>query len=189
MTVIVIEPVCTWLQPGGLANAILINCMIEVVLYDEFNIETPVGPIFMNWFAPVLILYVTMLSGVPVNVTDALLPAQMVAFPEIVTVGKGLTVIVITSVNNRIQLGVPADWMPTRVKVALAVKIVFRTAVPVPSRMIVWFGPLFILYVTVASGVPVKVMVLLSPRQIPVFVVTVTKGNGSTVIVAVPVKD
>ena len=49
----------------------------------------------MVWLAPPLILYVTVAFGVPVKVTVALCPEQIVVLAEIATVGGCTTLIVI----------------------------------------------------------------------------------------------
>jgi hypothetical protein len=58
---------------------------------------------------------VTVAFGVPVNVTVAVPPEQIVALADIATVGGGTTVMVIVPVTGRVQTGVPDVAMLTSV--------------------------------------------------------------------------
>lgn len=69
---------------------------------------------------PPLTVYVTMAFGVPVKVTVAGCPEQMVWFEAMVTVGGGITVITTDPVAGPLQLGVPEDMMLTNVIVVVA---------------------------------------------------------------------
>ena len=58
-----------------------------------------------------------------------------------------------------VQLGTPEVVTLIKVTMVSTEYIPTIVAVPAPSNIIVWFAPLLIVYVTVASGVPVKVNV------------------------------
>ena len=78
-----------------------------------------------------------MALGVPVNVTVALCPEQMVALDAIVTVGGGTTVMVMLPVAGALQLGVPEVATLTKVKVVVDVKVWVIVAVPAAFRTMV----------------------------------------------------
>jgi hypothetical protein len=58
---------------------------------------------------------VTVAFGVPVKVTVAFPPGQIVTLADIETVGGGTTVMVIVPVTGRVQAGAPAVVMLTNV--------------------------------------------------------------------------
>ncbi|RYD94101.1 MAG: hypothetical protein EOP50_10050, partial [Sphingobacteriales bacterium] len=68
----------------------------------------------MVWFAPP-VLYVTVAFGVPVKVTVADPFGQTLALLLMVTVGGGITVIVIEPETGAVQLVGPAEVMLTSV--------------------------------------------------------------------------
>ena len=61
----------------------------------------------IDWLTPPLMLYVTVAFGVPVKVTVAPEPEQMVVFAAIDTTGSGKIVMVILPETGCIQVGVP----------------------------------------------------------------------------------
>ena len=68
-----------------------------MVVVVKFPVGTEATPKLSNttvWFAPELIVYVTVALGVPVKAIALEVPKQIVAFPEIVAVGNGFTVTV-----------------------------------------------------------------------------------------------
>jgi hypothetical protein len=72
----------------------------------------------------------------------------------------------------------------TRLTVLVDVFEACSVALPVPSKVIVVVAPPSMLYVTTASGVPVKVKsTAASPSQIVVVPLTLAVGNGLTVTV------
>jgi hypothetical protein len=66
-------------------------------------------------------------------------------------------------------------------------KVFEIVALPEASSTIVWFGPLFIVYVTIAFGVPVNVIVEEPPLQIGETPEIETTGGGTIVMLIVPV--
>lgn len=79
-----------------------------------------------------------MAFGVPVKVTVALCPEQIVALDAMVTVGGGTTVIVMLPVTGAVQLGVPVVVILISVKVVVDVKFCVMVAVPAAFKTIVW---------------------------------------------------
>jgi hypothetical protein len=73
----------------------------------------------MVWFGFEPMWYVTVAFGVPVKVIAALLPEQIVALPEIATVGGGMTVMVTDPAAGCTQLGVPEVATLTSVMVVV----------------------------------------------------------------------
>ena len=65
-----------------------------------------------------------------------------------------------------VQLGTPEVVTLIKATMVFTEYVPTIVAVPAPSNTIVWFAPLFIVYVTVASGVPVNVSVELVLAQI-----------------------
>jgi hypothetical protein len=128
---------------------------------------------------------VTIAFGVPVKVTVALCPEQIVWFEAIVTVGDGITVITTIPVCGCVQPGSPVEVALTSAKVVVVVNEFVTEAVPVASSVMVWEAP-FTVYETIALGVPVNVTVALSPEQMVAFDEILTTGAGTTVIVTVP---
>jgi len=112
----------------------------------------------------------------------------MVVVPEIVAVGKAITVMVTAPVCAWLQLGVVAEDTLTKVYVLSAVNVAVGTVtVPVASKTAVWL-PTPSLYVTVAFGVPVKVTEPAVLKQIVGVVVEIaTVGKANTFTVADPV--
>ena len=51
----------------------------------------------------------------------------------------------------------------------------------------VWLAPEFIVYVTVAFGVPLKAIVVIAPEQIVAVPKMEADGNAATVTIALPV--
>ena len=90
-------------------------------------------------------------------------------------------------VTGCVQPGVPDEVMLIRLKIGVEVYVFVMVAVPEALSVIVWFGPPFILYVTMALAVPVNVTVALCPEQTVAFAEIVTIGVGRTVIVTLPV--
>lgn len=128
-----------------------------------------------------------MALGVPLNVTVAEPPEQMVAFAAIVAVGGGKTVMVIIPETGCVQLGVPEVVILTKVKIVVVAKVFVIVAVPEAFKVTVCVPPGFVLYVTVAFGVPVKVTVALAPEQIVALLEIATVGVGTTAITTEPV--
>jgi hypothetical protein len=124
--------------------------------------------------------------AVPVKVTVALCPEQIVWFAAIVTTGAGITVITTDPVSGWLQLGVPEVAPLTNAKVVVTEKLLVTVAVPAASKVMVCETPLAV-YVIMAFGVPAKVIVALCPAQIVWLEAMVTVGGGTTVIVTVPV--
>jgi hypothetical protein len=83
---------------------------------------------------------VTIAPGVPVKVTVALPPEQIVALPEIVTVGGGITVMVTDPVVGCEQLGAPEVATLTSVIVVVEEYVLVNVADPDAFSVIVWFG-------------------------------------------------
>ena len=79
------------------------------------------------------------------------------------------------------QLGVPADATLTILITVFAAKVFVIGAIPVPFKVMVWLPPPLMLYVTIAFGVPVKVIVAEELAQIVVGkTLTVAVGSGNT---------
>ena len=74
----------------------------------------------------------------PVSVTVAFPPEQIVVLEAIVTVGGGTTVIVTLPFAGALQLGVPDVAILTKVKVVVAVNVCVMVAVPATLSVIVW---------------------------------------------------
>ena len=72
-------------------------------------VAVPLALSVIVWFGPAFTVYVTKAFGVPVNVTVADWPAQIVWFAEIEAVGSGTTVITAVPVAGALQLGLPPD--------------------------------------------------------------------------------
>lgn len=127
-----------------------------------------------------------MAFGVPVKVIVASLPEHTeVALAEIVTVGGGTTVMVTDPVAGCVQLGVPEDATLTNVYVVVVAKVLLMVADPAASKTMVWL-PVPSLYVTVAFGVPVNVIVALPPEQTEALDAIATVGGGKTVMITDP---
>ena len=69
----------------------------------------------------------------------------------------------------------------------MAVKAgVVKLAVPAAFKTMVWFGPEFTVYVTIAFGVPLNVIVAVAPEQIVAVPEIVAVGSVTIVITALP---
>ena len=117
----------------------------------------------------------------------------VVALPEQIIIGLTLTVavgsITVTVtllVCAFIQLGMSELATLTILIVVLLVNVLLIVPVPDPFSIIVWFEPPLTVYVTVAFGVPVKVIVVAFPEQI-VDGETPTEAAGKGLIVIVTV--
>ena len=78
----------------------------------------------------------------------------------------GTTVVTVTLwLKGLVQLGEPAVVTLTKAMVVSTAYVLAKVAVPDASNTIVWFAPLLIVNVTIASGVPVIVTVTLSPEH------------------------
>lgn len=129
-----------------------------------------------------------MALGVPVKITVADCPEQTVVMVELIeAVGSGTTVMVTDPVTGCEQLGVPEVATLTKVQTVVTVYVLVRVAVPEALRTMVWFGPPFTVYVTVAFGVPAKVIVADPPGQTLALLEMLTVGNCKTVMVIEPV--
>ena len=120
-TVITTLPLWAWLQLGVPVVAILTKAKVVVDVYVLVTLAVPEAFKVIVWLAPPLTVYVTIALGVPVKVTVALSPEQIVTFEAIVTTGKGKTVITKLPVCNWLQLGVPDVATLTKLKVVVAV--------------------------------------------------------------------
>jgi hypothetical protein len=118
-----------------------------------------------------------------VNVT---VPAPIHAF-DVVTTGTGVKEAVTLPLTVAGQEGVVGYCTLTKLYVALLDTVM--VAVPEPFSVIVWLGPPFILYVTIAFGVPVNVTVSELPTHTVPPPESVAVGVGSTVYVAPPVGE
>ena len=128
--------------------------------------------------------------AVPVKVRVVLLPEQIVAVPEIVAVGRAFTVIITDPVTVRLQFGVPPVSTLIRSKVVLELNAALvKIKLPVVSKVMLWVVvPPSSVKVAVAPGVPVKVMLAVSPEQIVVLPEIDTLGNALIPIATEPVK-
>lgn len=77
----------------------------------------------------------------PVKVTVAFCPEQIVVLAAMVTVGGGITVMVTVPVAGWLHPGVPVLVTLTRLKVVVAVYVLVTVAVPAASSTMVWFEP------------------------------------------------
>ena len=105
-TVTVALPETVWVQPGAAVYATLTRLYVVVeanapVLRDA----VPPAPMLMVVLVPPLILYVTVVLGVPVKLMEVDDPAQIVVLPLIDAVGVGRTVTVAVPVVVVLQLG------------------------------------------------------------------------------------
>jgi hypothetical protein len=75
--------------------------------------------------------------GVPVNVTVALAPEQIVAFEEIETIGNGSMVITTEPVCGKTQLGTPPVAILTKLKVVVVAYVLVIVATPAAFKTIV----------------------------------------------------
>lgn len=136
---------------------------------------------------PPLMVYVTTEFGVPVNVTVAGCPEQMVALPLMEAVGAGSTVMVEFPVSGREQVGVPEVATLIRLMVVFAAYVPVSVAVPDAFKVMVCAGPPLMLYVTTAFGVPVKVTVAGVPGQTDWLLLILATGSGMTLMITDPV--
>ena len=137
----VIDPETGCVQPGDPAVVILIRLKTVVDVYVLVIVAVPAALKTIVWFGPPLMLYVTVAFGVPVKVTVADCPGQIVVLAEMVTVGGGMTVITTVPVTGRVQAGVPPEVMLTRLNTVVAVYVLVIVAVPAAFKTIVWLGP------------------------------------------------
>jgi hypothetical protein len=160
-TVIEILLVCGLIQLGVPELATLTILIVPVVVGLTTIVAVPDAFNVIVWFAPPLMLYVTVAFGVPVKV-KVVVPFSQIVLGLAVTlaVGNGKTVIGILLVCGLIQLGVPELATLTMFIVPVVVGLTDIVAVPAALKVIVWLVPPLMLYVTVAFGVPVKVKVV-----------------------------
>ena len=92
-TVIAIEPDTVWLQPD-VPEVTLTNEIVVFAVYVPVRVAVPEPLSTIVWFGPPLTVYVTVAFGVPVKVTVALLPEQIVVLAATATVGDGNIVMV-----------------------------------------------------------------------------------------------
>jgi hypothetical protein len=124
-------------------------------------------------------VYVTVAFGVPVKVTVALFPVQIVVDAAMLTTGNVMTEIVIVPLSGCVHPGAPAEVTLTSVNVVVAVYEPVTEAFPAAFRTIVWLAATpETVYVTVAFGVPVKVTVAFPPEQIVTLDAIEAVGNG-----------
>jgi hypothetical protein len=103
-----------------------------------------------------------------VKVKVELVLAQMVVGAKATVAVGSIMVNVMVWFSALVQLGNPAVVTLTSVTVVFTAYVPTRVAVPAASNTMVWLAPLFMVYVTVAFGVPVKVKVELVLAQIVV---------------------
>jgi hypothetical protein len=94
ITVIVIDALCGCIQLGVPDDETLTSVKIVVDVYVLVNVAIPALFKTIVWLPPPLTVYVTVAFGVPVKVTVAAPPEQIVAFAAIDTIGSGRTVMV-----------------------------------------------------------------------------------------------
>jgi hypothetical protein len=108
ITVIVTVPVIGWLQLGVPADATLTSVKVVVAVYVPVTAAVPEPFKTTVWLPGVPdTVYVTVAFGVPVKLTVALPPEQMVVFDAMAAVGNGKTVIVTVPAAGLVQTGVP----------------------------------------------------------------------------------
>ena len=109
--------------------------------------------------------------------------AQMVVGNTLtLAVGSGNTVKVTLLGVVFTQLGVPVVATLTMLITVFAKKVLFIVAVPVAFNVMVWFVAPLMLYVTIAFGVPVNVIVAGELAQMVVGnTLTLAVGSGNTV--------
>lgn len=186
-TVMVMVSVNGCEQAGAPVVATLTKLKIVVVEYVLAIVAVPDPLRVMVWFAPPLMLYVTTAFGVPVKVTVAVCPSQIVTSADSDAVGSGMTVRVTLVDNGLTHAGVPT--LVTEVS-AMTVVVVYdplMVATPAALSVTVCGAPPLRVYVTVAFAVPVIVTEALVPEQIVWFGVIDAIGSGRTVIVTDPV--
>ena len=164
-----------------LITVLAAKVLLNVAVPEPFNT--------IVWLLPPLRLYVTVAFGVPVKVIVALSFEHIVVGKTLtLAVGNGNTVKVTLLGVLLVQLGVPELVTLTMLITVLAAKVLLNVAVPEPFNTIVWLLPPLRLYVTVAFGVPVKVIVALSFEHIVVGkTLTLAVGNGNIFTVTVEV--
>jgi hypothetical protein len=79
------------------------------------NVADPVASSTIVWFGPPFKVKVTVAFGVPVNVTDAVCPEQIVWLAAIVAVGTGRIAMVTAPAAGAEQDGVPDAATLTKV--------------------------------------------------------------------------
>jgi hypothetical protein len=123
--------------------------------------------------------------GVPVKLMMAGVPEQTGELVETEAAGKAFTVTVAEPESAALQPLSVEDSALTSIYVILEAGLAaLRVAVPDASSVIDWFAPAPILYVTMAFGVPVKVMMLDWPEQIVAgLALTDAVGMGTAVTV------
>src|SRR5678816_1392890 len=138
------------------------------------------------WFAPPLILYVTVAWAIPVIVNCALAPEQIgVVTGATVAVGSGFTTTVAVPVSVWLHVPLVTD---TSVSVWFVVAAGTVTVAVPPAPIVIVRLPAPRLYVTTSPAVPVIVNCASAPGQIGVVTgATVAVGSGFTTTVAVPV--
>jgi hypothetical protein len=164
--------------------ATLTRLTVLVDVFEACSVALPVPSKAIVVVAPPSMLYVTTASGVPVNVkSTAASSSQIVVVPLTLAVGSGFTVTVALPLTVAVQFVLVFATL-TRFTVLVDVFEACNVALPVPSNVIVVVAPPSMLYVTTASGVPVKVKsTAASPSQIVVVPLTLAVGNGLTVTV------
>lgn len=95
------------------------------------------------WLGPAFTVYVTIEFGVPVKVTVADCPEQIVWLDAMLAVGRSKTVITTEPETGcKHELG-PLAEMLTSVKVVVVVYVPVIVAEPEAFNVIVWLGPPF----------------------------------------------
>ena len=113
-------------------------------------------------------------------------PTQIAVVPAILAVGKGLTVTVKDPVKFCKQTGADPISILTRLYVVFEVRFpVGRVAAPDEFRLINWFAPVPILYVTLPFGVPLNIILVPVPEQIGLVVLIDAVGLETNVTVPV----
>ena len=123
--------VCGLVQLGVPELATLTMLIVVLVVYVPLMVAVPEAFKVTVWFAPPLMLYVTVAFGVPVKVNVALLLAQIVVgLTATLAVGSDNTLSVALLVCGLIQLGVPALATLTMLMVVLLAYVPLMVAVP-----------------------------------------------------------
>jgi hypothetical protein len=143
-TVMVTVPLCGCEQPGSPVVPAFTSEYTVVALKMPLIAAEPEASKLIVWLVP-LTVYVTTALGVPVKVTVAACPAQIVWSDEIVTTGNWITVITTLPLTGWVHAVGPDNEIPSNVNVVETVYVLVTDAVPDPLSSMVWVAPPFIL--------------------------------------------